>query len=340
MLQTEPYWESLLLGEEPREHAEYELPGGRYVYHRGILRQRAGYSPDQAQTQEAFGFKWARRDSYESDALQSFVRQWLVDRYLQGDPGRLSAYFAPGSRVLDAGCGSGHSALALLGEALNELHYLGADISTAVDVARQRFEERGVRGEWVQADFTRLPFTGPTFDTILAEGTLHHTDSTRGALEALTRLLAPGGHFLFYVYRRKGPIREFTDDLIRAELQPLDDEAAWGALEPLTRLGKALGDLGVTREAPEAIPFLGIPAGPIDLQRFFYWHVFKAFYRPDLSLDELNHINFDWYRPLNAHRQSVDEVRAWCGELGLEIVHLDEQEAGITVVARKADASG
>ena len=339
MLQTDNYWESLLLGRAPEERGEYELPGGRYIYHRGILRQGETYSPDQSQTQEAFGFKWARRDTYESDALQSFARQWLVDRYLQGDEGRMGDYFAPGTRVLDAGCGAGYSALALMGEALNELHYLGADISTAVDVARQRFEERGVRGEFVQADFTRLPFDGPAFDTIFAEGTLHHTDSTRGAVEALAKLLAPGGHFLFYVYRRKGPIREFTDDFIRAELQGMDDEGAWNALEPLSRLGKALGDLNVTIDVPEAIPFLQIPAGPVDLQRFFYWHVFKAFYRPELSLDEMNHINFDWYRPLNAHRQSADEVRGWCAELGLDIVHLDEQEAGITVVARRRDAA-
>ncbi len=46
---------------------------------------------------------------------------------------------------------------------------------------------------------------------IFSEGRTHHTDSTRAALEAVARLLAPGGRLLFYVYRRKGPVREFTD---------------------------------------------------------------------------------------------------------------------------------
>jgi hypothetical protein len=112
-------------------------------------------------------------------------------------------------------------------------------------------------------------------------------------------------------------------------------EEAWRALEPLTRLGQALGELEVEVDVPEEIELLGIPAGRIDLQRLFYWHVCKAYYDAELSLDELNHINYDWYAPMNAHRQSPEEVRAWCKAAGLEIEHEDVQEAGITVIARK-----
>ncbi len=50
----------------------------------------------------------------------------------------------------------------------------------------------------------------------------------------------------------------------------------------------------------------------------------------------MNHVNFDWFRPLNCHRQTPDEVRQWCQEAGLEIERMDLQEAGITVVARHA----
>ena len=67
---------------------------------------------------------------------------------------------------------------------------------------------------------------------------------------------------------------------------------------------------------PENVDLLSIPAGPIDVQRLFYWHVAKAYYDPDLTLDELAHINFDWFAPRNAHRQSPEEVREWCAEAG------------------------
>ncbi len=170
---------------------------------------------------------------------------------------------------------------------------------------------------------------------IFSEGVLHHTDSTEASLKKLASLLVPGGRFLFYVYRRKGPIREFTDDYVRARLQELEPEAAWEALMPLTKLGKALGDLRVEVDVPQDVDLLAIPSGRIDVQRLFYWHVLKAHYHPEYSLDELNHITYDWYAPRNAHRHSVEEVRVWCGEADLTIHRECVQEAGITIVARK-----
>ena len=170
---------------------------------------------------------------------------------------------------------------------------------------------------------------------IFSEGVLHHTDSPAETLRRLATLLTAGGRFLFYVYRRKGPIREFTDDYIRGQLQEMSPEEAWKAVEPLTKLGIALGELGVEVEVPEDVEILEIPAGRYDIQRLFYWHVAKAFHHPDLSFDELNHINYDWYAPANAHRQTPEQVRTWCEDAGLEIEREHVEDAGITVVARR-----
>ena len=112
-------------------------------------------------------------------------------------------------------------------------------------------------------------------------------------------------------------------------------EDAWQAMEPLTRLGVALGELDAEIDVPAPIELLGIPAGRISVQRLFYWHVAKAFYRPDLTFDEMNHINFDWFRPLNCHRHTEQEIRKWCLEAGLSIEQLDVSESGLTVVALK-----
>ena len=61
----------------------------------------------------------------------------------------------------------------------------------------------------------------------------------------------------------------------------------------------------------------------------------KSFYRPEYSMDEMNHINFDWFAPKNAFRQTPEVVRQWCLESGLDVVHERVEEAGITIVARK-----
>lgn len=313
--------------------AEILKDNPEYALANGIPRQKRVYSPSQTQTEQTFAFKWRKRDTYESEAVHAASKKWLKERYGLSDTD--FSKLLEGKTVSDAGCGAGFSALLLFGELLNTCRYIGADISTAVDVAEQRFAEKNVRGEFIQVDLLDLPEELGAFDIIFSEGVLHHTDSTEKAIRYLATKLNPGGYFMFYVYNKKGPIREFTDDLIRSRIADMTDEEAWKALEPLTKLGQLLGDLNLEIEIEEPIDVLDIPAGKIDLQRFFYWHVFKAFYKPEFTLDEMNHVNFDWYRPHNCHRQTPDEVRTWVESIGLRILRMDNQKAGITVVARR-----
>jgi arsenite methyltransferase len=294
------------------------------------------YSEAQQQTKNTFGFKWAKRTTYESEAVKEAAKKWLFERYCDGDPQRLADWLSGGRKIiLDAGCGSGFSALLFFGDHLKSHDYLGVDISDAVEVARTRFRELGYPADFLKASLTDLPIDDETLDVIFSEGVLHHTDDTGESIKYLSTKLKTGGRFMFYVYAQKAVIREFTDDYVRERLAPMSDEEAWEALKPLTKLGQALGELNVEIEVPEDIPFLGITRGKMDLQRFFYWNFCKTYYRPEYSLEEMNHINFDWFRPLNCHRHTMEEVTNYCDRAGLEIEHTNLQEAGITVVARK-----
>lgn len=318
------------------EGSEFVLRGHTFVVRNGIPRQRGSMTAPQAQTSETFGFKWKRRDTFDSPASLARMREWLIARY--GDVANAVWLADHGAQplLLDAGCGAGMSALELWGPAMSRVRYLGVDVSEAVDTAHERFTERGLQAGFLQADLATLPVAEQSVDLVFSEGVLHHTDSTQESLAALARLLKPGGRLLFYVYRRKGPLREFTDDLVRARLATMSPDEAWRAMEPLTRLGIALGELDADIDIPAPIELLGIPAGRISVQRLFYWHVAKAFYRPELTFEETNHINFDWYAPANAHRQSPEEVRRWCSDVQLRIEREVIEDAGITIVARKA----
>jgi SAM-dependent methyltransferase len=304
-----------------------------YLLENNIPRQKRIYGPAQSQTSETFGFKWHKRDTYESQAVQQASKAWSLERYhmREGDIRDLVL----GKTVLDAGCGAGMTSLLFFGDSLKECRYIGVDISNAVDVAAQRFAEKNQPGEFIQASLMELPEELGQFDVIVSEGVLHHTDSTEAAVRYLAKRVKSGGLFMFYVYKKKGPVREFTDDFIRQGLADLSHQDAWNALEPLTKLGQTLGKLNVEIDIEEPIGVLDIPAGRINLQRLFYWHICKAFYRPDWTLDEMNHINFDWFRPKNCHRQTPDEVRTWVEESGMAIVKMDVQDAGITVMAKK-----
>jgi arsenite methyltransferase len=298
--------------------------------------KKKDYSENQEQTMNTFGFKWSLRDSYESEAVKNRTKEWLFEKYCDNNPKKVKEWLNGNDKIiLDAGCGSGYSALLLFGKLLNMNHYLGVDISESVEIAEERFKGENVKGDFLQADILDLPISDESVDIIFSEGVLHHTDSTLKSLVYLSKKLKKNGLFLFYVYAKKSVIREFTDDYIREQLKPLSDEEAWDALIPLTKLGRELGRLNINVNVPEDIPFLGIKKGELDLQRFIYWNIFKAYYRPEYNLDEMNHINFDWYRPMNCRRHSIEEIKDYCGQAHLAIEHLNVQEAGFTVIARK-----
>jgi arsenite methyltransferase len=310
------------------------IGGQQFVARDGVLRASEYVSPAQAQTSKVFGYKWHQRETFESANARGVMRDWLRSRY--GDPAGMS-WLDRNPILVDVGCGAARSSIELFADRLKDVRFIGADISNAVDVAAKSFRTAGLDGEFIQCDLNALPFREETCDAVFSEGVLHHTDSTQRAFEHVARVIKRGGYFLFYVYRRKGPVREFTDDYIRDKLQALTPEQAWKAMEPLTKLGIAFGQLNAKIQVPEDIELLGIKAGEYDVQRFLYWNVVKMFYRDDLKFDEMAHINFDWFAPRNAHRQTEHEVREWCEAAGFDIEREVVEDAGITIVARKRD---
>ena len=313
-----------------------ELVSGdrRYPMTDGIPRFTQIEDAGQADTARTFGYKWRRRASYESEAMRDAARKWLLERYGFGGGEELRDHLAERGVVIDVGCGSGFSTALWLDEAWASSNalWVGAEISDAIDVARERLGQ--IEGTaFVQADLMRLPIADGSAGAIIAEGVFHHTPSTKAALEAVVPLLQPGGELLFYVYRRKAPVREFTDDFVRDCVAALSPDEAWAMLEPLTKLGKALAELDAVVDVPEDVPLLGIKAGRYDVQRLVYWHFAKLYWNPQLSLEENTHVQFDWYHPRYAHRQTEDEVLEWCASAGLDVTRCHVEDAGITVRA-------
>jgi ubiquinone/menaquinone biosynthesis C-methylase UbiE len=269
--------------------------------------------------------------------MRASATKWLLERYGFGSTLEMREHLQAAETLLDLGSGSGYST-SLWFDGWSGARYIAVDISSAIDVAKERLGS--VPDTWfVQADALHLPFRAGTFGAVIAEGVLHHTPSTKEALRAAAGVVRPGGELLFYVYRTKGPVREFTDDFVRERVSHLSDEAVWREMESLTRLAHALADLRAVVDVPEEVRTLGIPAGRIDVQRLFYWYFSKLFWNDDYAFDENVHVNFDWYRPAYAHRQTPDEVRAWCGDLGLDIERFHVDDAGITVRARRGEGT-
>lgn len=313
--------------------------GDVYPVVRGIPRFVRTEDEAQAQTQDSFSFKWGRRDTYrwllgESDDAPQTA--WLLEKYGFESTDEWARKFSSVARVLDLGCGAGSASWPWLRSSAwsGQAMWVGADISDSVDVASDLLGEFA-NTHFVQADLMQLPFADASFDVILSEGVLHHTPSTAAAIAAAARMLRAGGEIYFYVYRRKGPIREFTDDYVRQAISGLSNEEAWEAMRSLTMLARKLSDLHATVELEEDIPLLGITRGKQDVQRLIYWNFAKLYWNDAASFEENVHSNFDWYRPRYAHRQTEAEVRRWCQDASLDVTRFHEQPSGFTVVAAK-----
>lgn len=287
----------------------------------------------QLQTSNAFGYKWGRRDTYDSTAMRSLAVDWMSKKYGASSLAEWVGFYSSRRRILDLGCGSGFTASLWLesGYWPAQPTWVGVDISSAIDVAYERLKHIP-NTHFFQADALQLPFADASFDLVFSEGVLHHTPSTRNAFLSAARLLEPGGEFHFYVYRRKGPVREFADDDIRRAIAEMSDDEAWESMRTLTRLGKALSDLHAEVEVDD-VPLLGIKAGRYDVQRLLYWHFAKLYWNERLSFEENVHVNFDWYRPTYAHRHTEQEIRQWCADAHFSIKWFHKQESGFTVVA-------
>ncbi len=319
----------------PQDNEETDIAGQKFILRNGILRNQILLSTNQSQTEKTFGFKWKKRDTFNSEASLSRMRSWLIERYQDIASADWLSEHGENPILIDAGCGAGMSTLELFGSLLPKVRYLGIDVSSAVDVAATRFSERKLPGTFMQADITNPPLPGNSVDLIFSEGALHHTDSTKKALLSLARLLKKGGRFMFYVYHRKGPLREFTDDYIRDKLKAMAPQQSWEAMKPMTQLGIALGKIEGEIDIPDPINLLGIPAGRTSVQRLFYWHIAKTFYDPNLTFEEMNHINYDWYAPANCSRHTPKELREWCSEGSLAIEREVIESSGVTIIAKK-----
>lgn len=296
-----------------------------------VLVRPDQFAEGQKETVDSFSWKWTKAKNYRSATNAHYI-QWYLDRYGFRTEEALSAFLKNKKTILDAGTAHGRDAEMYARNASATV--FGIDISYGIRNAYR--DLRHIQNlHLIQADLTRLPFPNGFFDFIGCDQVIHHTPNTHESLKHLIDHLAPGGHIAFYVYKKKGPVREFCDDHIRAQAVNMSPEECLKMSEAITKFGKALSDMKITIDIPEDIPILGIKAGKQDLQRFIYWNMFKCYWNDTMDWESNVITNFDWYHPLHAHRHTPEEVQGWCKEGGLEIVHFDVQESGISVLAQK-----
>jgi ubiquinone/menaquinone biosynthesis C-methylase UbiE len=102
--------------------------------------------------------------------------------------------YPAGTRVLEAGCGTGAQTLTLA-ERSPLAHFTSVDISAdSLAQAQRQTSAAGIRNvEFMQGDIFALPFEAASFDHAFVCFVLEHLARPVQALQALRRLLKPGG---------------------------------------------------------------------------------------------------------------------------------------------------
>jgi SAM-dependent methyltransferase len=100
----------------------------------------------------------------------------------------------PGSRLLDAGCGTGDVARRLAADVGPTGRVVGVDVSaTMLQEAHRRSVDPKLPVEFQRGDITRLPVEDGAFDGAYSERVFQHLDDPRAAITELVRVVRPGG---------------------------------------------------------------------------------------------------------------------------------------------------
>jgi SAM-dependent methyltransferase len=110
--------------------------------------------------------------------------------------------------VLDAGCGTGENALHVASLGLSGLSVLGVDVAeTALAIAREKADDRGIEVEFAAADAFHLERLGRKFETVLDCGLFHTFDCYErpGYVASLASVTEHGGTLYVLCFSDDGP---------------------------------------------------------------------------------------------------------------------------------------
>jgi len=254
-------------------------------------------------------FGWAtHNDSY----FLKFQKKWFLNRFnLDQDSFQK---LIKNKNVIEIGTGSG----AFLKNLKTAKKAIGIDISdTGINIASKIYENDKniilIKEDLFKYDGRPLKL----YDVVIADQMLHHTKNTFKALEKSVNLVKPNGIIMFYVYKKKTSLREFTDSFTRFFTTKMPKKWCMNFAKLTCKLGEVLSKKN------------------LKLQRWIYWNIIKCFWNENFTYENNLRVNFDWYYPKIANRHTIKEVNSWIENLNLKTKSITIGRSGISIRARK-----
>lgn len=224
-------------------------------------------------------------------------------RQMQPEPFRrfVDAHLNIGDRVIDVGCGPGRGTMFL---ACEKMDTFSLDLSTqSIALARRR----APASRFVCASNLELPFRDGCFDAVVSDGVIHHTPDPRRSFAENARLVREGGRMYVGVYRRNR-YYYYLYTWLGGPIRWLESRG-WG----------------------RALIYATI------LPIYYLAHLIKS--RGKRTWNGAKNFFYDYIITPQATFHTKEEICAWAGEEGFELVEYDEHVGNVhAFVFRKVTA--
>jgi ubiquinone/menaquinone biosynthesis C-methylase UbiE len=208
---------------------------------------------------------------------------------------------------VDVGCGTG-KVIALL-ERCGQGRLVGVDLSPH---SLQRVRQRSPSTRLLRASALALPLSSRATALVVTEGVIHHTPDAHAAFRECARIVAPGGHLFVGVYN--------ADDRYRFSYQVIGRLFRW---------------IGSSRLGSAVLRVLIIPL----------WYVYFCYLRAWVTSGSISKLTYgrsinlfyDRYMVPRASFHTTEQLTAWGGECGLEVVASAQRGSMLEVLFRRPE---
>lgn len=144
--------------------------------------------------------------------MSPFKFPWLMQRIER------EAALLRGKRLLEVGCGMGYVSLEFIRRGVR---VTATDLTPqAINLTRRHFALENVHAEDVRVENAlSLSFPDDSFDAVWANGVVHATGDTAGAIREIRRVLKPGGRAIISHFYRRGSWMHFLHRLGRENVE-------------------------------------------------------------------------------------------------------------------------
>lgn len=233
-----------------------------------------------------------------------------------------------GETLLEAGCGPGTFTGLILETGVR---LFSVDLSTAVDAClrNHRNDKNADNLSVSQADLRYLPFAPASFDKVVCLGVIQHCPNPKHAFRSLCQYLKPGGEVVIDCYLKESLWAASWSYLIKHALRIVTKRMPEGLL--LACVNTLIATLYDIKSAISKLPGFGSRLHRIiaigELQRHGW---------TPTEMKQIKALNvFDMLSPKYDNPQSLEEIRNWIKDEGLELIKCEIGYNGVNAKARK-----